>query len=91
MNEIYFDSKKPNQVFHAAAYKHVGLVEENIIEGITNNILVQKYYKSIYRKESVEKFVLISTDKAVRPKSLMGKLKELSKCTYNNVPRKSLN
>ncbi len=76
--KFIFDSKKPNQVFHAAAYKHVGLVEENIIEGITNNIFGSKNIINLsIESESVEKFVLISTDKAVRPKSLMGKTKRI--------------
>ena len=76
--KFIFDSKKPNQVFHAAAYKHVGLVEENIIEGITNNIFGSKNIINLSIEcESVEKFVLISTDKAVRPKSLMGKTKRI--------------
>ena len=69
---------KPDIVFHAAAFKHVELVEKNIIEGIKNNFFgtVNILKSSIFNK--ISNFVLISTDKAVRPINVMGATKRLA-------------
>ena len=69
---------KPNTIFHAAAYKHVSLVEQNIIEGIKNNVFgtINILKSSVTNKVST--FVLISTDKAVKPINVMGATKRLS-------------
>ena len=69
---------KPETVFHVAAYKHVSLVEKNPIESIKNNVFgsLNIYLSSI--KHNCSDLVLVSTDKAVRPKSLMGATKRLS-------------
>lgn len=69
---------KPDTIFHAAAYKHVSLVERNIIQGIKNNVYgTINIYKSAITNE-VSNFVLISTDKAVKPKNVMGATKRLA-------------
>jgi FlaA1/EpsC-like NDP-sugar epimerase len=74
-----FLNHRPNQVFHAAAYKHVGLVEENIIDGFTNNVMgTMNVIDAAMKTDSVNNFVLISTDKAVRPTNIMGKTKRLA-------------
>ena len=72
------NSWKPNTIFHAAAYKHVSLVEQNIIEGIKNNVFgtINILKSSVTNKVST--FVLISTDKAVKPINIMGATKRLS-------------
>ena len=67
-----------NIVFHAAAYKHVPLVENNPIVGIMNNVLTTHILCESCVKNKVNKFILISTDKAVRPTNVMGASKRLS-------------
>ena len=67
-----------NTIYHAAAYKHVPMVEKNIVEGVYNNV-VGTYNVAIAAKSNeVENMVLISTDKAVRPTNVMGASKRLS-------------
>ncbi len=69
---------KVNTIYHAAAYKHVPLVEHNIIEGIRNNIFGTSYAAEAALENNVETFILISTDKAVRPTNLMGASKRFA-------------
>ena len=71
-------SWKPDTVYHAAAYKHVPLVEHNIAEGLRNNIFGTLTTVKAALGEGVSDFVLISTDKAVRPTNVMGASKRLA-------------
>ena len=93
-----FLQHKPNIVYHAAAYKHVPLVQINPIEGIKNNVLGTEIMARLSLKYKINRFVLISSDKAVRPTNIMGASKRLaeliiqaynqnSKCTIFSMVR----
>ncbi len=73
-----FEAFNVQTVYHAAAYKHVTIVEENVVEGIRNNIFGTKVMVDAATAASVENFILISTDKAVRPSNIMGASKRVS-------------
>jgi FlaA1/EpsC-like NDP-sugar epimerase len=72
-----FERYTPAVVFHAAAYKHVPLMEANPLESVRNNTLVTKGIAEVAVEFGVERFVLVSTDKAVNPKTVMGQSKAL--------------
>lgn len=71
-------SFKVETVYHAAAYKHVPLVEYNVVEGVRNNVYGTYYTAKAAIEAGVESFVLISTDKAVRPTNVMGTTKRMA-------------
>ena len=73
-----FAEKKIDTIFHAAAYKHVNLIELNATSGLKNNILSTLTLVELAKIHDVESFVLISTDKAVRPSSIMGVSKRIA-------------
>jgi len=77
MNEV-MSTWKPHTVYHAAAYKHVPLVEHNAAEGVRNNVLGTRVCAEAAMHNGVRNFVLISTDKAVRPTNIMGATKRLA-------------
>ncbi|MBX7460391.1 polysaccharide biosynthesis protein [Qipengyuania huizhouensis] len=69
---------KIQTIYHAAAYKHVPLVEENVVEGIRNNVFGTLTIARLAHENSVTSFILISTDKAVRPTNVMGATKRIA-------------
>jgi FlaA1/EpsC-like NDP-sugar epimerase len=76
--EQVFDAHRPHTVFHAAAYKHVPLVESNVGEGLRNNVLGTLAVARAAMSSGSARFVLISTDKAVRPTNVMGASKRMA-------------
>ena len=76
--ERVFDAYKPNVVYHAAAYKHVPLMEDNPSQAIYTNVLGTKNLADLSLKYEVECFVMVSTDKAVNPSSVMGASKRIA-------------
>ncbi len=79
---------KVNTIYHAAAYKHVPLVEYNIIEGVRNNIFGTSFAAEAAIENGVDTFVLISTDKAVRPTNLMGATKRFAELILQAYSKK---
>lgn len=80
---------KVQTVYHAAAYKHVPLVEYNVVEGVRNNVFGTYYCAKAAIAANVESFVLISTDKAVRPTNVMGATKRMAELALQALARES--
>jgi len=80
-----FDAWPVDTVYHAAAYKHVPMVEGNLIAGVRNNVLGTRVVAAAAKAASAGRFVLISTDKAVRPASIMGASKRLAEMLVQSL------
>jgi FlaA1/EpsC-like NDP-sugar epimerase len=87
MREI-FERFRPEVIFHAAAHKHVPLMEANTIEAIKNNVFATNLIGKLAGEYNVKNFVLISTDKAVNPTSVMGASKRIAEIVLQNLNRK---
>ena len=72
-------------VLHAAAYKHVPIVEENPLSGFANNVLGTQVLAQVAAEQGVRRFILVSTDKAVRPKNMMGASKRLAELVIQDL------
>jgi FlaA1/EpsC-like NDP-sugar epimerase len=88
LNRI-FQAHNFDIVFHAAAYKHVPIVEDNIFYGVMNNVYSTFFIGEFSIKYNVENFVLVSTDKAVKPSNYMGKSKLISEMIINQLSKTS--
>ncbi len=80
---------RPDIIFHAAAHKHVPLMEANPAEAVTNNVLGTLYLLRAAKRLGVERFVMISTDKAVNPTSVMGVTKRIAELLVHQTARES--
>ena len=76
--DAIFEQHSPQLIFHAAAHKHVPIMEDNVDAAIVNNILGTKIISDLSEKFEAEKFILISTDKVVNPTSIMGRTKNIA-------------
>jgi FlaA1/EpsC-like NDP-sugar epimerase len=84
MSQI-FATWRPDTVYHAAAYKHVPLVEHNVVDGVRNNVMGTRLCAELARRYRARDFVLISTDKAVRPTNMMGASKRLAEMVLQAI------
>jgi len=87
--EDVFKAFKPDVVFHAAAYKHVPMMERNPMEGIKTNVFGTKNVADLSVKYQVRKFVMVSTDKAVNPTNVMGASKRLAEIYTQSLNKNS--
>ena len=88
LNHI-FDLYRPEIVFHAAAHKHVPLMEDNIQDAVTNNVHGTRNLVEICARYDVPRFVMISTDKAVNPTSVMGVTKRIAEMVVQDVAQRT--
>lgn len=86
-----FRIHRPSTVFHAAAYKHVPLVEQNPAEGIRNNVFGTLTCAQISLEHGVSQFILVSTDKAVRPTNVMGASKRIAELVLQAIAEVAVN
>jgi FlaA1/EpsC-like NDP-sugar epimerase len=83
-----FTAYRVQTVYHAAAYKHVPIVEQNVVEGIKNNVIATWYAAEAAHDADVETFVLVSTDKAVNPTNVMGATKRFAEIVLQGLQRR---
>jgi FlaA1/EpsC-like NDP-sugar epimerase len=89
--KILFDKLKPDVIFHTAAHKHVPLMEDNVSEAVSNNIVGTRNLLFLAIRYDVRHFVMISTDKAVNPSSIMGASKRVAEILLLQAAQRSGN
>jgi FlaA1/EpsC-like NDP-sugar epimerase len=88
MNQV-FESHKPDVVFHAAAHKHVGLMQVNTCDAVTNNVEGTKILVELADRHDVKRLVMISSDKAVNPTGIMGVTKRVAELFVHNAAERT--
>jgi FlaA1/EpsC-like NDP-sugar epimerase len=83
-----FERYQPQVVFHAAAYKHVGMLEANPLQAVANNVFATRRLVESAVEAGIERFVLVSTDKAANPKSVMGQSKAVCEWVVESFARR---
>ena len=83
-----FAAYRVQTVYHAAAYKHVPIVEQNVVAGVNNNVIATWYAAEAAHEAEVETFVLVSTDKAVNPTNVMGATKRFAEIVLQGLQRR---
>ncbi|MGD8374566.1 MAG: nucleoside-diphosphate sugar epimerase/dehydratase [Acidobacteriota bacterium] len=84
MHEV-FEKHRPHVVYHAAAYKHVPMMESNVVEAVSNNVFGTRLLARLAAEFEAVRFVLISTDKAVNPSSVMGRTKRVAELILQSM------
>jgi FlaA1/EpsC-like NDP-sugar epimerase len=85
--EKVFSKTRPQYIFHAAAYKHVPMMEDNVSESVQTNILGTKIVADLAVRYNADKFVMVSTDKAVNPSNVMGCSKRISEIYVQSLAK----
>jgi FlaA1/EpsC-like NDP-sugar epimerase len=83
-----FTAYRVQTVYHAAAYKHVPIVEQNVVAGVNNNVIATWFAAEAAHEAEVETFVLVSTDKAVNPTNVMGATKRFAEIVLQGLQRR---
>lgn len=89
LTRIVINQHRIDVVFHAAAYKHVPLVEQNPLAGLANNVLGTRTIAEVSHEAGVGRFILVSSDKAVRPTNVMGASKRLAELVVQDMAKRS--
>lgn len=87
--EHVFELYRPEIIFHAAAHKHVGLMQKNIFDAVTNNVQGTQVLVELAEKHNVKRFVMISSDKAVNPTSVMGVTKRVAELVVHDAAERT--
>ncbi len=87
--DFIFQIHRPQVIFHAAAHKHIGLMETNVADAVTNNVLGTRILVDLSARHGVERFVMVSSQKAAKPNSVMGVTKRVAELVVLEAARRT--